>query len=37
MLASVVGEDPVLAAQVLLGELTTIWQEHPAKSEASPS
>ena len=31
LLASVVAEDPVLAAQVLLGELTTIWQEAPGE------
>jgi hypothetical protein len=28
----VVGEDPVRAAQVLLGELTTIWQEQPGET-----
>jgi len=27
--SSAAGEDPVLAAQVLLGELATIWQEQP--------
>jgi hypothetical protein len=31
VLSSVVAEDPVLAAQVLLGELTTIWQEAPGE------
>jgi Family of unknown function (DUF6049) len=31
VLASVVAEDPVLAAQVLLGELTTIWQQAPGE------
>ena len=31
LLTSVVAEDPVLAAQVLLGELTTIWQEAPGE------
>jgi Family of unknown function (DUF6049) len=31
LLGSVVGEDPVRAAQVLLGELTTIWQEQPGE------
>jgi len=31
LLSSVVGEDPVRAAQVLLGELTTIWQEAPGE------
>ena len=31
VLVSVVAEDPVLAAQVLLGELTTIWQEAPGE------
>lgn len=31
LLASVVDQDPVLAAQVLLGELTTIWQEQPGE------
>jgi Family of unknown function (DUF6049) len=32
LLGSVVGEDPVRAAQVLLGELTTIWQEQPGET-----
>jgi len=31
VLSSVVAEDPVLAAQVLLGELTAIWQEAPGE------
>ena len=31
LLASVIAEDPVRAAQVLLGELTTIWQEAPGE------
>jgi len=31
VLASVVAEDPVLAAQVLLGELATIWQQAPGE------
>ena len=31
VLTSVVAEDPVLAAQVLLGEITTIWQEAPGE------
>jgi Family of unknown function (DUF6049) len=31
VLSSVVAEDPVLAAQVLLGEITTIWQEAPGE------
>ncbi len=31
VLTSVIAEDPVLAAQVLLGELTTIWQEAPGE------
>jgi hypothetical protein len=31
VLASVVEDDPVRAAQVLLGELTTIWQERPGE------
>jgi hypothetical protein len=31
LLTSVVAEDPVLAAQVLLGDLTTIWQEAPGE------
>ena len=31
VLTSVVDEDPVLAAQVLLGEITTIWQEAPGE------
>jgi hypothetical protein len=32
LLGSVVGEDPVRAAQVLLGELATIWQEQPGET-----
>lgn len=31
VLGSVGREDPVMAAQVLLGELTTIWQERPGE------
>jgi hypothetical protein len=31
LLASVVADDPIRAAQVLLGELTTIWQEQPGE------
>jgi hypothetical protein len=31
LLGSVVQEDPVRAAQVLLGELATIWQEQPGE------
>jgi hypothetical protein len=31
VVSSVVAEDPVLAAQVLLGELTAIWQEAPGE------
>jgi hypothetical protein len=31
VLTSVVADDPLLAAQVLLGELTTIWQEAPGE------
>ena len=32
LLDSVVDEDPVRATQVLLGELTTIWQEQPGEA-----
>jgi Family of unknown function (DUF6049) len=32
LLGSVVEEDPVRAAQVLLGELATIWQEQPGET-----
>ncbi len=32
LLASVVEEDPIRATQVLLGELTTIWQEQPGEA-----
>ena len=32
LLGSVVDEDPVRAAQVLLGELATIWQEQPGET-----
>ena len=32
LLGSVVGEDPVRAAQVLFGELATIWQEQPGET-----
>lgn len=31
VLGSIVADDPVLAAQVLLGELATIWQEQPGE------
>ena len=31
LLTATVGSDPVLAAQVLLGELATIWQEQPGE------
>ena len=32
LLGSVIDEDPVRAAQVLLGELATIWQEQPGET-----
>ncbi len=32
LLGSVIGQDPVRAAQVLLGELATIWQEQPGET-----
>ena len=35
LLGSVIDEDPVRAAQVLLGELATIWQEQPGETRGA--